>query len=160
MSRCSKRSVLALLAFGTLGLVACHNNSTAVQMRDLTALSIPGLQALRFDDESSIPLSHATGDIRLEMLARGASDVDALQMATDGQISDEAIARHVDLTLGAGWHRSAGTFSAVAQVNPMVWETEGKPKRFFALAAFQQVLTAPQGAYRPMIMVFSPVKLW
>ena len=115
---------------------------------DLKSLQIPGVEPFDFRDESTLPL---------DLVARGAArGADGQMLAADAVTIDEDIARSVDEWLGPSWKRSEGFDSGRPPIHVMVWETVGKPKRFYAIAAWDKVSVSTKGrVYRPLETVFS-----
>ena len=126
-------------------------------MADLKSLPIPGVQAFVYRDESTLPLNQATTELALAFKSRGARlGVDGQTLAADASTSDAAIAKSVDGLLGSDWQRRSGFVASNAKVHLMVWEHQAAPKRFYAIAAYQEVHTATDGhKYRPLESVFT-----
>lgn len=139
-----------------MGLAACDGNPDAVRYRNLGAVTIPGVQPGYFDGVVSLNVGFANLMERLE--ARGVSirELEVLRMQIDGRTSNEALERRVDQDLGQGWQRRVDFHSVATQVKAMVWESVGKPKRFYALLAHERVQSDSQGrAFRPMVLLHS-----
>ena len=82
--------------------------------------------------------------------------MDGQTLAADASTSDAAIAKAVDGLLGSGWQRRSGFVASNPKVQLMVWERKAAPKRFYAIAAYQDVHTASDGRkYRPLESVFT-----
>ena len=126
-------------------------------MVDLKSLRIPGVQAFVYRDESTLPLNQATTELAHAFKSRGASrGVDGETLAADASTSDAAIAKAIDGLLGSDWQRRTGFVASNAKVHLMVWERQAAPKRFYAIAAYQDVHTATDGRkYRPLESVFT-----
>ena len=126
-------------------------------MSDLKSLRIPGVQAFVYRDESTLPLNQATTELANDFKAQGATQgVDGQTLAADASTSDAAIAKAVDGLLGSEWQRSSGWAASSPKVQLMVWERKTAPKRFSAIAAYQDVHTATDGRkYRPLESVFT-----
>ncbi len=124
---------------------------------DLKSLRIPGVQAFVYRDESTLPLNQATTELAHAFKSRGASrGVDGETLAADASTSDAAIAKAIDGLLGSDWQRRTGFVASNAKVHLMVWERQAAPKRFYAIAAYQDVHTATDGRkYRPLESVFT-----
>ena len=124
---------------------------------DLRFLQIPGVEPFDSRDESTLPLDLATTRLAHDFVARGAArGADGQVLAADATTTDEDIARSVDEWLGPGWKRSAGFDSSRPHIHVMVWETTGWHKRFYALAAWDEVSVSTEGRpYRPIQSVFS-----
>lgn len=91
-----------------------------------------------------------------DSLKGGQRGINAPTLAADATTTDEDIARSVDELLGPGWKRSAGFDSSRPHIHVMVWETTGWHKRFYALAAWNEVSVSTEGRpYRPIQSVFS-----
>lgn len=124
---------------------------------DLKSLQIPGVEPFDFRDESTLPLDLVTTRLAHDFVARGAArGADGQMLAADAVTTDEDIARSVDEWLGPNWKRSEGFDADRPPIHVMVWETVGKPKRFYAIAAWDKVSVSTKGrAYRPLETVFS-----
>ena len=144
MSACAFAMLLPVTAFSR-GMV------------DLKSLRIPGVQAFDYRDESTLPLNQATTELAHAFKARGARlGVDGQTLAADALTSDDAIAKAVDGLLGSDWQRRTGFVASNSKVHLMVWEHQATPKRFYAIAAYQDVHTATDGRkYRPLESVFT-----
>ena len=144
-----------LLVWGMLAvaLSAC----SPPDKTDLLSLPIPGVEFFPFRDESSVPLMETAAELAERFVERGAKrGINAPTLAADATTTDEDIARSVDELLGPGWKRSAGFDSSRPHIHVMVWETVGKPKRFYAIAAWDKVSVSTKGrVYRPLETVFS-----
>ena len=105
---------------------------------DLKSLQIPGVEPFDFRDESTLPLDLATTRLAHDFVARGAArGADGQMLAADAVTTDEDIAGR-------------------PPIHVMVWETVGKPKRFYAIAAWDKVSVSTKGrVYRPLETVFS-----
>ena len=144
-----------LLVWGMLAvaLSAC----SPPDRTDLLSLPIPGVEFFPFRDESSVPLMETAAELAERFVERGAKrGINAPTLAADATTTDEDIARSVDEWLGPSWKRSEGFDSGRPPIHVMVWETVGKPKRFYAIAAWNKVSVSTKGrAYRPLETVFS-----
>ena len=81
--------------------------------------------------------------------------LDGQQLAADEGVSNDAIAAAVDKALGDDWQRGKaerGTWDTWV----MTWETRKKPKRYYAIAAWDHVITAADGRrYRPLESLYT-----
>ena len=144
-----------LLVWGMLAvaLSAC----SPPDRTDLLSLPIPGVKFFPFRDESSVPLMETVVELAESFVKRGAKrGINTPRLAADATTTDEDIARSVDEWLGPGWKRSEGFDSSRPHIHVMVWETTGWHKRFYALAAWDEVSVSTEGRpYRPIQSVFS-----
>lgn len=144
-----------LLVWGMLAvaLSAC----SPPDRTDLLSLPIPGVKFFPFRDESSVPLMETVVELAESFVKRGAKrGINTPRLAADATTTDEDIARSVDEWLGPGWKRSAGFDFSRPHIHVMVWETTGWHKRFYALAAWDEVSVSTEGRpYRPIQSVFS-----
>ena len=144
-----------LLVWGMLAvaLSAC----SPPDRTDLLSLPIPGVKFFPFRDESSVPLMETVVELAESFVERGAKrGINTPRLAADATTTDENIVRSVDELLGPSWKRSEGFDSGRPPIHVMVWETVGKPKRFYAIAAWNKVSVSTKGrAYRPLETVFS-----
>ena len=144
-----------LLVWGMLAvaLSAC----SPPDRTDLLSLPIPGVKFFPFRDESSVPLMETVVELAESFVKRGAKrGINTPRLAADATTTDENIARSVDELLGPGWKRSEGFDSSRPHIHVMVWETTGWHKRFYALAAWDEVSVSTEGRpYRPIQSVFS-----
>ena len=144
-----------LLVWGMLAvaLSAC----SPPDRTDLLSLPIPGVKFFPFRDESSVPLMETVVELAESFVKRGAKrGINTPRLAADATTTDKNIARSVDELLGPGWKRSEGFDSSRPHIHVMVWETTGWHKRFYALAAWDEVSVSTEGRpYRPIQSVFS-----
>ena len=81
--------------------------------------------------------------------------LDGQQLAAGEDVSNDAIAAAVDKALGDNWQRGEtgwGTWDTWV----MTWETKKKPKRYYAIAAWDHVITAADGRrYRPLESLYT-----
>ena len=160
MTQLCRRLVLVLLAACALGLTGCDGNPPEVRNQDLGAITIPGVEPFGYrDNEAEISLSVTSSDVRDEIRTRGKSGrLDAWEAIADGRTSIDAMAHHLDQTLGSAWQRSQGFYSLNKQVEVLVWETQGKPKRYYALIVYDKPSELSDGrVIRPMIVTYSKV---
>lgn len=121
------------------------------------SLSIPNVEFYPDEDESSVPLLKTATELAESFIDRGGKrGINGQMLITDATTTDEDIARSVDELLGPSWKRSEGFDSGRPPIHVMVWETVGKPKRFYAIAAWDKVSVSTKGrVYRPLETVFS-----
>ena len=121
------------------------------------SVSVPNVEFNPYEDESSTPLLKAATELAENFIDRGAKrGINEQSLITNATTTDEDIARSVDEWLGPSWKRSEGFDSGRPPIHVMVWETVGKPKRFYAIAAWNKVSVSTKGrAYRPLETVFS-----
>ena len=121
------------------------------------SLSIPNVEFYPDEDESSVPLLKTATELAESFIDRGGKrGINGQMLITDATTTDEDIARSVDELLGPSWKRSEGFDAGRPPIHVMVWETVGKPKRFYAIAAWDKVSVSTKGrVYRPLETVFS-----
>ena len=121
------------------------------------SLSIPNVEFYPDEDESSVPLLKTATELAESFIDRGGKrGINGQMLITDATTTDEDIARSVDELLGPSWKRSEGFDAGRPPIHVMVWETVGKPKRFYAIAAWDKVSVSMKGrVYRPLETVFS-----
>ena len=151
------RIMLLLLRYLLITAFSLAFMSCSRDMTDLRSIPIPGVNPLPFQNESTLPLRLAVIDLADSFVAKGATrGVDGQRLAADASITNEEIALSVDKLLGPGWQRSTGFDSSRPHIHIMVWETTGRHKRFYAIAAWDEAYTNMEGCkYRPMQSVFS-----
>ena len=153
------RCLLPALLACTLGFAACSQNSARVDSQDLRTLSIPGVDFGPV--HGAVALDWGMVSILRELVRRGARDesLSGSTLYADSHLSVDAIARRVDVVLGEGWQRSSGCSARDPGIQLLVWETTGNPKRYYGLAAEEQVQTNLDGrSIRRMVAVFSRLK--
>ena len=121
------------------------------------SLSIPNVEFYPDEDESSVPLLKTATELAESFIDRGGKrGINGQMLITDATTTDEDIARSVDELLEPSWKRSEGFDAGRPPIHVMVWETVGKPKRFYAIAAWDKVSVSMKGrVYRPLETVFS-----
>ena len=149
---------LALLCAGALGLMGCDGNPPDVRVRDLASVSIPGVEAFNFQDEATAPLTMSTIAIRDQIRSRDKSArVQAWKGVTDGATSIDAMASHLDQTLGPAWQRSGDFRSYRDVIKVLMWETKGKPKRYYGFSTYTALSDQLGRRYHPLIVTYSLV---
>lgn len=124
---------------------------------DLKSLSIAGVEPFFHQDESSVPLALAVTRLCDDFDAKGAArGPDGDYLAADEHTSNEAIVQAVSERLGDDWQQSTGFSAAHPAVTLLVWETRRGPKRFYGIAAWNEVYTSTDGRkYRPLMSAFT-----
>lgn len=132
-----------------LALAACDANQPASSQQDLGAIAIPGTASASLSAEAEQPLSATLAFLQSFLRVQAQADVETRTLNVDAQTSNEALAASVTQALGKGWRRDDSLAMAPERVRTMVWESADQPKRFFALAVYEQ---SPP---RSMVLMFT-----
>ena len=149
IGKCVRRTAI----IAALLLAACDKPDTT----DLAALTIPGVAPYQYLDDPviSVSVSILTLSVDLPREDTAKTVLDGQQLAADEGVSNDAIAAAVDKALGDDWQRGKaerGTWDTWV----MTWETRKKPKRYYAIAAWDHVITAADGRrYRPLESLYT-----